>query len=103
MKFETNNLVIFDNPNLKNLIIPVGFFSKNDTDDDDNQMKLFNKIMNNKYIDDDLYDKLFHLADNTNYKNKTKKKTVLKSKTIKHKKKKKKKKTIKRIKLSYTP
>jgi len=67
MKFETKNLVIFDNPNLNNLIVPIGFYFNNDNDNDDDNgndnnsnMNLLNYITkNSSVIDDNLYDKLF--------------------------------------------
>ena len=96
----------YDNPDLNNLIIPVGFFyNGNDNNDNDNDnMKLLNKLINsNKTIDDDLYNKLYNLADNNVSKNKTKKTKLKKSKTKKNinknKNKNKNKKTKKMIKL----
>jgi len=74
MKFENNNLVIMDNPELKNLIVPIGFFYNDDNYDNNDNMKLLHKIVNNnKTIDDDLYNKLFNLVDNNISNNKTKK------------------------------
>ena len=103
MKFETNNLVIMDNPNLENLIVPVGFFLNNNDEneiDKNSNMKLLNYIIkNSSTIDDNLYDKLFNLVDN-NKLNKTKKNNIKKSKTKKNNiKKKKNKKTKRHIKL----
>ena len=105
MKFETKNLVIFDNPNLNNLIVPVGFFLNNDdngndndnNDNDNSNMNLLNYISkNSSVIDDNLYDKLFNLVDNNKLNNKTKKNNIKKSKTKKNNKKKKKNKKTKR-------
>ena len=109
MKFETNNLVIIDNPDLNNLIVPVGFFLKNDDNgndndnDNNNNMNLLNYVIkNSSVIDDNLYDKLFNLVnlvDNNKFNNKTKKTSIKKNKTKKNIKKNKNKKTKRHIKL----
>ena len=93
MKFEKKNLVIIDNVNFKDLIIPVGFFYNNKKSDDMNEL-LYKITNNNKTINDNLYDKLFDLANI-----KDNKKTIKKTKkNINNKNKKNLKKTKKNLK-----